>query len=183
MLIQLKDLEVHPVEFDGQFAPETIDLGNDVRLKSPLAAKGRAEMIEEHHGGKKVVRDIRLVGHMEAEVAAACDRCLTEVERHIEADFDVLQRPQTENVGAEEHEIHEGETEIGFYEGDAIVLEDVLKEQILLAMPAKTLCAESCKGLCPRCGRNRNAEECQCEGGFPDPRWAALGEIRKKLQN
>jgi len=98
-------------------------------------------------------------------------------------EFDVLNRPQSENTGTQEHELKEGETEIGFYEGEAITLEDVLKEQVLLATPVKSLCKEECKGLCPHCGRNRNEEECRCEAEFEDPRWAALGEIRKKLEN
>jgi len=183
MKIQLKDLELRPVEFDQLFSPESINLGSEVRLKNALKADGRAEMIEEHHGGKKVVRDIRVRGHLEGDVIANCDRCLTDLERHVEADFDVLQRPQSENTGADEYEIHEGDTEIGFYEGDAIVVEDVLKEQVLLAMPAKMLCTDECKGLCPQCGHNRNTEDCRCEVSFQDPRWAALGELRKKLQN
>ncbi|MEO8726182.1 MAG: DUF177 domain-containing protein [Acidobacteriaceae bacterium] len=183
MQILFKDLELHPVEFDQEFSPEAVRLGDDLRLKAPLRAKGRADMIEENHGGKKVVRDIWVVGHFDAVLEADCDRCLDPVERKIGGDFEVLQRPQAENTGADEHEIKQGETEIGFYEGDSILLEDVLKEQVLLAMPAKTLCRENCKGLCPECGRNRNKEQCQCVTEFRDPRWAALGEIRKKLQN
>lgn len=183
MQIQLKDLELTPVEFDQSFAPQSFDLGGDLRLSAPLKAKGLAEMLEEHHGGKKVVRDIRVRGHFAGDIIGSCDRCLTEVRQHVEADFDVLQRPQSENTGEDEHEIHEGDTEIGFYEGEAITLEDVLKEQVILALPAKTLCSDECKGLCPQCGHNRNTEDCHCEVEFKDPRWAALGDIRKKLQN
>jgi uncharacterized protein len=183
MQIQLKDLETHPVEFDQQFPSSTIDLGEDLRLAAPLRAKGRAEMIEENHGSKKVVKDIRVIGHFDTTIETDCDRCLSPVQSAIGADFDVLQRPQAENTGADEREIREGDTEIGFYEGDAITLEDVLKEQVLLSLPQKRLCREDCKGLCPQCGHDRNSEQCQCESGFKDPRWAALDEIRKKLQH
>ncbi len=183
MQIPLKDLELHPVDFDQEFPPAAIPLGPDLRLKSPLKAKGHAEMIRENHGGRKIVEDIRVIGRFDVTLEADCDRCLAPVERTIGGDFDVLQRPQEENTGADEREIKEGETEIGFYEGDSITLEDVLKEQVLLGMPAKTLCQEDCKGLCPHCGRNQNKEQCQCETEFHDPRWAALGDIRKKLHN
>lgn len=183
MQIQLKDLETHPVEFDQQFPPESIPLGNDLRLTAPLSAKGRAEIIEENHGSKKIVQDIRVVGSFQATLEVDCDRCLTPVPRTMGGDFDVLQRPQAENTGADEHEIKEGDTEIGFYEGNSITLEDVLKEQVLLAMPAKVLCQDECKGLCPQCGRNRNTEPCDCHSGFKDPRWAALDELRRKMQS
>lgn len=183
MQIQLKDLELHPLEFDEEFAPESIELTRDLRLRSPLQAKGRAELIEEHHGGKKVVRDIRLVGDFQTTVLADCARCLEPVERRIGGHFDLLNRPQTENAGADEREISEAETEISFFAGDSIKLEDVLTEQVLLAAPVKVLCKEECMGLCPQCGRNRDSEACQCAPEFKDPRWAALEELRKKLEN
>ena len=183
MQIQLKDLELHPIEFDQEFAPESIELTRDLRLKTPLKAKGRAELIEEHHGGKKVVRDIRLVGDFSTTVLADCARCLEPVAHDLAGHFDVLNRPQTENAGAEERELSEAETEISFYEGEGIRLEDALVEQILLAVPVKVLCREECKGLCPQCGRNRDSEQCQCATEFNDPRWAALAELRNKLEN
>ncbi|MGH9617972.1 MAG: DUF177 domain-containing protein, partial [Acidobacteriaceae bacterium] len=65
-------------------------------------------------------------------------------------------------------------TEIGYYEGDGLLLEDVLREQILLALPAKSLCREDCKGLCPECGRNRNTAPCDCAAASTDPRWNRL---------
>ena len=35
---------------------------------------------------------------------------------------------------------------------DSLLLEDVLREQVLLSLPVRTLCKPDCKGLCPRCG-------------------------------
>ena len=55
-------------------------------------------------------------------------------------------------------------------------------EQILLALPLKTICSESCKGLCPHCGQNLNVEQCSCAEPVEDPRWAALKDIRNKLE-
>jgi uncharacterized protein len=63
-----------------------------------------------------------------------------------------------------------------------MLLEDVLKEQILLALPPKQLCKVDCKGLCPQCGKNLNLESCDCVITMPDPRWSALEDIRKKLE-
>jgi uncharacterized protein len=83
---------------------------------------------------------------------------------------------------ADEVAISEAETEIGYYQGDGMLLEDVLKEQILLALPAKQLCQANCKGLCPQCGKNLNLESCDCVITMPDPRWSALEDIRKKLE-
>ena len=81
----------------------------------------------------------------------------------------------------DEVSINEAETEVGYYRGDGILLEDVLKEQVLLSAPVKSLCREDCKGLCAQCGSNLNLESCDCRPVSVDPRWTALQEIRKKL--
>ncbi len=78
--------------------------------------------------------------------------------------------------------ISQAETEIGYYQGEGLLLEDVLKEQVLLALPVKQVCRANCKGLCPHCGSNLNTESCECVSTMSDPRWAALEDIRKKLE-
>ncbi len=65
------------------------------------------------------------------------------------------------------------------YEGDAVDLDELVREQILLALPTRTLCREECKGLCPECGANLNAGECDCAQKEIDPRWAALADLKK----
>jgi uncharacterized protein len=62
------------------------------------------------------------------------------------------------------------------------LLEDVLREQVLLAVPLKAICREDCKGLCPQCGKNLNLETCSCDNAITDPRWGALKDLRSKLQ-
>ena len=62
------------------------------------------------------------------------------------------------------------------------MLEDVLREQVLLSLPVRTLCRPDCKGLCPHCGENRNQKECTCAEMETDPKWAALGELRGRIK-
>ena len=71
------------------------------------------------------------------------------------------------------------ESEIGYYEGEGLVLEDVLREQLLLAVPMRVVCREDCKGLCPQCGSNLNTGKCECPPGPSDVRWAGLKELKK----
>ena len=60
-------------------------------------------------------------------------------------------------------------------------LEDVLQEQVLLALPLKAICRDDCKGLCPHCGKNLNVQPCACAEPLEDPRWSVLKDIRGKL--
>ena len=64
------------------------------------------------------------------------------------------------------------------YSGKTIDLAPALREQILLAVPPSPVCDETCKGLCPACGKDLNAGDCGCEKTTIDPRWAALKSIQ-----
>jgi uncharacterized protein len=182
MFIKTKDLELRNLEFDERFKPSEIDLGEDLRLTEPLAAKGRAELIRENRGAREVVEDIRLVGRFSADLQARCARCLEPVESSVAENFDLIYRPQGVDARGDEASISVAETEIGYYQNGGILLEDVLKEQVLLAVPVKQVCSAQCKGLCPQCGTNLNSGSCNCEAGVSDPRWHALEDIRKKLE-
>ncbi len=182
MFISLQELELHKVEFDQAFPPGAIDLLPDVRQLSELHTDGRAELLKEHHGKKKIIEDIRVVGELSTSIEVPCARCLDTVVRPIERQFDLLYRPRGVDAGHEELSVPDAEAEISYYTGDGIELEDVVREQLLLSVPLKALCRDDCKGLCPHCGRNRNLEACDCQPASGDPRWAALEGIRKKLE-
>ena len=84
MFIELKDLEIHPVDFREEFGPGVIDLGEEVRQLSPLGSEGRADLVEEHHGKHEVVQDIRIKGKLQTSVEVACARCLEPVVHAVE---------------------------------------------------------------------------------------------------
>jgi uncharacterized protein len=182
MFIKIKDLELRKIEFDESFPAGVIDYGEDILQKVPLRATGRAELIREHRGGKDIVDDIRIVAKLTTEIEVYCARCLEPVGNSVAESFDLIYRPLGVDAAGEERSINAAETEIGYYQGEGILLEDVLKEQVLLALPVKQVCKPGCKGLCPQCGTNLNQEKCGCVQAVVEPRWAALEDIRKKLE-
>jgi uncharacterized protein len=182
MFISLQELETRKVEFSQQLAPGTIDLGQELRQSGVLNTTGRAELLEEHRGGKDLVEDIRILGSFSTTVEISCARCVEPVPTKVGGDFDLLYRPLGVDAGADERSISEAETEIGYYTGDGIQLNDVLREQILLALPVKVVCRENCQGICAGCGRNLNVDRCICEEHPADPRWSALADIKSKLK-
>jgi len=182
MFIKVKDLELRRLEFDENFPPGSFELVEDVTQTTPLKAVGRAELIREDRGGKNIVEDIRLVGKFSTSVQILCARCLEPVQNSVAEEFDLIYRPQGVDASGEENSINQAETEIGYYQGEGLLLEDVLREQILLALPVKQVCNAACKGLCPQCGTNLNTANCDCVSVVSDPRWLALEDIRKKLE-
>ena len=183
MLIEIRELEVHPVDFDEHLAPGVIDFGPDVRQEADLASAGRAQLVQEHHGKRQLINDIRIVGDLSTRVEMACARCLEPIHCDVAKPFELLYRPQGADAGKEELSVTAAEAEVSYYQGEGLLLEDVLREQVLLALPIKAICRDDCKGLCPHCGRNLNQEQCNCADAAHDPRWSALKDIREKLEN
>ena len=112
---------------------------------------------------------LRVAGTVRTSRHFVCDRCLAEGEREITLDF------------SEDYAKTPGETdEVVRYDGDAIMLDDLVRDTLLVAEPLRELCKSDCKGLCPVCGQNLNEGQCDCDTFVPDPRLAALESL---LQN
>jgi uncharacterized protein len=172
MFLSIKEMEVRKVRFVETFEPGQIDFqGAEVEQAGPLQAEGVAELLANTDG------EVRIRGKLAVRLKAPCDRCLGEAIMPLEADLDLFYRPMSYIARDEEIEIDEGEAEIGFYEGEGMELEDILREQILLLLPMQRVCREDCKGICPLCGRNRNETACQCKAETVDDRWKALRDI------
>jgi uncharacterized protein len=183
MFIEIHELERHPIDFKEEIAPEVLDWGEDVRQVEPLRAAGRAQLVYEQHNKHKIVKDIRLNGDLAARFELACARCLEPVAQDISRKFDLLYRPLGADAGREELSVTAAEAEVSYYHGEGLLLEDALREQVLLALPLKVICRDDCEGLCPHCGKNLNVQACACSEPVEDARWSALKDIRGKLDN
>ena len=90
---------------------------------------------------------------------------------------------QAERHGRDEHEAERfGEapsTDDEWYPivDDTIDLGPLVRDAIVLDLPAAPLCREDCRGLCPQCGADRNEGDCSCAAP-KDPRWANLDVLR-----
>ncbi|HEV3334051.1 MAG TPA: DUF177 domain-containing protein [Bryobacteraceae bacterium] len=168
MFLSVKEMELRKVRFDETFESGQIDFaGEDLEQVSPLYATGSAELLAHSEG------EIRIRGEYTVEMAAQCDRCLGKARFPLKTPFDLFYRPVSFIAREEEVAIDEGEAEIGFYQGEGMELEDILREQVLLALPMQRVCSEECKGICPVCGKNRNEVACDCKVATRDDRWGA----------
>jgi len=172
MFLSIKEMEVRKVRFDETFEPGQIDFtGEALEQATPLHATGQAELLAHSDG------EVRIQGQYQVVMTAECDRCLARARFPLDARFDLFYLPASDIAREEEVAIDEGEAEIGFYEGDGMELEEILREQVLLALPMQRVCSESCKGICPVCGKNRNENACDCKMENPDDRWGALRNL------
>ena len=183
MLISLQELEQHRVDFEEEIGADVIDYGEDIHQVRPLRSSGHAELVEERRGHRERIEDIRVVGDFSTRLQLNCARCLEPVARDISGDFDLLYRPRGADSGVDERTVPKDEAEVSYYTGEGVLLEDVLREQVLLALPIRVTCRADCKGLCPQCGKNLNEEQCSCSRAVEDPRWAALKDVRSRLEH
>jgi uncharacterized protein len=175
LFITLQELELRAVPFDVEVPAGEIELDEQFRPMSKLRARGSAELINHTLG------EIRVRGSLSVSMEAACDRCLEPARCQVEKDFDLLYQPAGHFVKGGEDEIEETESEIDYYEGDRLDLNNILREVVLLALPMRFTCREDCKGICPQCGQNRNQTDCDCQTLAIDDRWGQLRTIRVGL--
>lgn len=181
MLIKPIDLQDEPLALDETILADGMEYTPDVRQTGPLTVKGEADLIVENRGHKETVEDIRLRAGYDGEFELLCARCLDPLAKRLTGDFDLIFRPESVDGDGRERAISEEETEIGYYELSGLLLEDVVREQVLLSLPARTLCQPECKGLCQRCGQNLNQAKCHCDEAPADPRWNALAGLAQEL--
>lgn len=175
MLIGLQELQLRPVRFCVDLPAGAIDFDSGISQRSALHAEGTAKLLNQLLG------EIRVSGKLSVSVDGTCDRCLGAASFSIDKDFDLVYVPSDQASGAGAEEIHGAAIEIGFYEGDGLELNDVLREIVLLALPMRLVCSEACKGICPVCGQDRNVRECECRTEAADERWNGLRALRPQF--
>ncbi len=118
------------------------------------------------------VRNRAGVAEFEADVGldyfCECDRCLEPLKKHFVFQFSHILIAEAREDESDDY------IQAPDYKLDTVSL---LRDDILLELPSKFLCKESCKGLCPKCGKNLNEGECSCQKHEPDPRLAVLRQL------
>jgi uncharacterized protein len=106
---------------------------------------------------------IWLRGSVSAEVVLTCSRCLEGFSYSIGTNIDIEFVPMNTAPDAPELELRSDELDLYYYEGEEIEIDAYVFEEVMLNLPIKALCSESCRGICATCGKNLNIEQCLCE--------------------
>jgi len=125
--------------------------GAEIAATPPIAVDVTLERVSE---------GIVVRGTVKATWEASCSRCLVPVGGEVAVHVGELY----------EREPLDGETYL-LAEDDVIDLEPMIRDALLLDLPAVPLCGTDCRGLCPSCGADHNLTSCECVTSEPDPRW------------
>lgn len=170
MIIELANVGTIAKKIVIQFDPSEIDLdGEAVLLTDKASLVG--EMFRSERGAQ-------LDGHLNGTLSLDCTRCVEPMAKTLDLDFRAIFVDASSPNAAEEHEVKEEALDESFVEDGRIDLAEVVREQILLALPEQIFCREDCLGLCPKCGANLNLIDCSCASDEVDPRWAALKSLK-----
>lgn len=170
MIIDLATVGNTAKRIDSVFRPDEIDLESEaVTLTGDVQLQGETERINQR---------VEVRGTVDADVLLSCTRCVEDIERRFHIPFRAVFVDPADEDAAAEREIGSDELDVSPVEGGQIELAEVVREQILLAIPEQVFCRKYCKGLCPKCGENLNLIDCNCADDDIDPRWAALKSLK-----
>ena len=97
-------------------------------------------------------------GRLTAALKTMCHRCTDDARIELDHSFDTFEAQEDAQSEPDGEVSHLRCTDSGW----ELNIADLLWEEFLLAMPEKILCSDTCLGLCPHCGKNRNQDHCVC---------------------
>ena len=135
MKIDINKVPLEGLTLAGEFTPQALDLETEIiKFRGPI--KVRAEV-------SRIFNVVTARLSLNAQMQVSCSRCLEE----FESDF---KKNSEFNYPVNNLE-------------PVLDLDLDIREEIILDYPIKPLCSPNCKGLCPKCGKNLNEGNCNCE--------------------
>jgi uncharacterized protein len=169
MIIDLDSIGRSPRQIDITFDASQIELADEARLVGKVDFRGSFS----REGLRTIVQ-----GEIATDLIVDCSRCLEPVNRHFDIPFEAVFVDTDDEAADEEIRVGTEHLDESLVIDGQIDIAEVVREQIILALPETALCREDCQGLCPKCGANRNLIDCRCTDDEIDPRWAALKNLK-----
>ena len=126
----------------------------------------------------KAAQEISAHGRIKTSVMCECVRCLSQFPVPLDILVATQFRPALPPLPPGEHRMPSEEAEDYYYQDAVVVLDDLVRQEVILAVPFSPQCRVDCRGLCPQCGQDLNVGTCACAPP-PDTRWAVLREYLK----
>lgn len=169
MLVELASLERQVGGFVHNYEPGELELSDDrFIIAAPPRVGGRIRQSDAK---------VTVTGEVQAELQLECDRCLKSLSIPVSSAFEVEYVTPDVYQAGQGAELLDEDLSLSVFDGAVLDIDELVREQLVLALPSQVLCREDCKGLCPVCGGDRNLKDCQCQEAEIDPRWSGLKEI------
>jgi uncharacterized protein len=156
MEFKLHEIPDGQSRIDLEVPAETVGIAaSDVELEGPL----RIGLSLDRRGDEIWIR-----GALHAIALQQCSRCLVDFSQILELEFEVFcaKLPAARTMSPKALDEEDGG--VHFHDGHVLSIDSEIREAVLLGLPMRSLCRDSCAGLCPRCGEDRNLGSCRCVG-------------------
>jgi uncharacterized protein len=145
--------------------PASAGLGLDL-IRVPEGEEVELNLLVE-----SVVEGMLVSGTAVAPLTGECARCLDPISDEIEVELrELFAYPDSATDASTDDD------EVSRVVEELIDLEQVVRDALLLALPASPLCTPECAGLCSGCGAKWAELAADHSHETIDPRWAALRE-------
>lgn len=149
------------VEAEEQMDLEGVELSGPLQLKLRLTNAGSRVLVK---------------GKARANMVIECARCAEDYTEKVEVEVDDSfvpdDSPEADAEGLEA-------LEVLTFKDDHVVLDELIRQELLAAMPIKPVCRADCPGLCDQCGASLSKGSCGCSTEELDPRWAPLQKLQR----
>ena len=163
------------ISVDRLFHPdvEAIEVDQTIRLPGELG--------ERYPSGVRVVgritpisHGVHMAGSMTGIESETCARCLEAFSRDANI---AVEETYSEDVRASDALF----SDVAPLVDRSIDLTDLASQLLEVDEPMAAICSDSCLGICPSCGANKNQSPCACEEHIVDERLAGLAILRDEL--
>ncbi|MBN1850907.1 MAG: DUF177 domain-containing protein [Deltaproteobacteria bacterium] len=173
MILDLRTITHETRGFDFSLGPDwwniTDQKDHPGDLCTPLSVH-----IEIYKTGERYI----LSGEISGGFHMTCDRCLESYHKDIASEFQIILTPPSWESNKPETELSDKDMQVGFISEEEMDLGEIIREQIYLSFPIKSLCKEDCLGLCPVCGANLNTRPCSCLKDKGHPGFLELKRVK-----
>lgn len=149
----------------------------DESLKPLTALNGSMQMIRTNDG-------ILVRADLYTNEELTCSRCLTQFATPVHFKIEEEFMPTIDIITGARLPKPEGEDDAALIDAHHILdVSEVVRQNLLLAVPLVPLCRNDCQGLCPNCGKNWNDGPCDCHDDELDPRFSVLRNLLDQSEN
>lgn len=166
--LPISDIPVQGREFYFEDYHQWADLCSEINLDREASRDMTAKLAiyPQKHG-------IFFKGFLKGRINSPCYRCLEPGNIDIDHQFELFEdfdENSSEQMGSGILKFDNGQWLVNICQ--------VIREQLVLALPDKILCSDDCQGLCPVCGENRNKGLCHCGPMSGDPRLDVFRKLK-----
>jgi uncharacterized protein len=167
-LKEMKPIKVDTIPAEGLFIDFLLEPAwlKEIDQERPLGFVPSGP-VEVHGELTKTGQGILFRGRIRGKLRLQCSRCLESFHKTLDEpvglEWRLISTPLKSSDQEKEAGLKIEDLETGLIQDGFLDLSENILEEVILSIPIQPLCRESCLGLCPVCGENRNSNPCNCK--------------------